>query len=453
MPGAGRGPSRMCHVHRWDRLLVVVALCVGTLGSCSQQVFEPVRDGLVATASLDGDVRVVTRADLLFVIDDSASMLNEQAKLAAGFPALLDRLEALDPPVDWRVGVMTTTVTERFGPCDSGDPTAPAACAAEFGGTGFVCEDNACVRRWPDRAGKLVAAPGNPLILERSRMSAADLAARFAENVRVGLDGSRHEQPLRAVELALENGTLAEFTRPDARLVILIASDEDDCSDSADRLLALEATSSGWLDHCDEQARGDGSRLDSIDAWVERLSSGVPGGARDVAIGAIVGLGSGSKDPGMCVDEACANECRSPGHRSSCEAECQGALQFGRCVSECIEECAIFCGSQAPGRRLSRAVRAMSGPVASICESDFGPVLANLARVIGIPERIELPSTPGDSRAFFFTVERNGRTIRCEEGRDYVIDRSSTPAAMDIVQSGACRLIPDDHWSIRYVAQ
>lgn len=424
------------------------------LVACRQQVFEPVRDGLVATARLDGDVRVLTRADVLFVIDDSPSMENEQAKLAAGFPALLAKLEALDPPVDYRVAVMTTSVDEHFGPCDPADPGAAASCSSEFGGAGFACESGACVRRWPQEAGRLVAKAGNPTVLDRALLSPADLGRMFSENVRVGLGGSRQEQPLRAFRLASDSGRLAGFLRNDARLVLIVASDEDDCSDSSGRLLALEDRQGSYVDHCAAEAQVDTGRLDGVEGWVrwfEALDAG--GQRREVAIGAIVGLAPGTQEPGMCVDDGCARDCRGPAHSRACAAQCQGSLRPSLCASECADECVSFCGSQSPGRRTARAVRELGGTLASICEPSFGPALARLARVLGIPEQLDLPSVPVDDRAFFFTVTRAGTAIECVEGRDFSLDAASNPPEMSIDPHGACRLLPGDHWSIRYLTK
>lgn len=431
-----------------------LAALAGLLAACSDQVFEPIRDGLVSSAYIDGHVRVTTKADILFVVDDSASMDNEQVKLAAGFGRMVDALEALDPPVDYRVAVMTTSVDERFGPCDSADSDAPGICSAAFGGSGFVCEDNACFRSFPDRAGRLRAAPGNPTVLDRSQLPSEEIRRLFRQNIRVGLDGSRHEQPLRALRMAFANGSLDGFWRPDARLVVVIASDEDDCSDSRGRILAMEQTGSGFVDHCEEEARTDGPNLDSLSAWVRDFQSlPVPGGTREVALGVITGLDPGSRQAGMCTDEECVTECNGPAVQSACETQCQGSLRESRCRSECVGMCEQFCGSQVPGWRLVRLAGLAGGQVSSICESDYGPALAGLAGVMGIPEQVELPSKPSDVRAFFFRVQRNGRTIECEEGRDYRLELEDDPPVMVIEPGGSCRLLPDDRWRVRYVAE
>lgn len=423
----------------------VAAVALSAMG-CREQVFEPVRDGLAASASLSGHVDVVTRADLLFVVDDSRSMQNEQQKLAQGFPALVQSLDALDPPVSWRVAVMTTSVDERFGPCNSSDPSSPALCSASFGGAGFACESGQCVRRFTDRAGKLLSSPGNPAVLDRDHLSASDLQWLFAQKVQFPLEGSRQEQPLRALQIALEGDSLSEFRRPDARLVVYIVSDEDDCSDGTEQTMALEITPGGEIDHCALGA-ATGNGLDDVGGWVRWFTA-----QGDVALGAVVGLTPNAQNPGQCVDASCASECTQPAGRTACEQQCQGALLLERCVGECMAECESFCGSQAPGQRLATAVRAVSGPLASICESDFGPALARLARVLGIPERIELSSIPGDLRAFFFQVTRQGRTLDCKQGSDWHIDLGANPPELVIEQAGACRLLPDDVWDIRYIA-
>lgn len=428
----------------WQRTGQALTVAVVLLAGCREQVFEPVRDGLAASAVLSGQVKVVTRADLLFVVDDSRSMQNEQDKLAQGFPALAAALDALDPPVSWRVAVMTTSVDERFGPCDAQDPAAPAACSASFGGAGFACESGHCVRRFPSLAGRLV---GDPLVLDRDVLVVPELTQRFAQNVRVDLDGSRQEQPLRALKVALEGDALEGFRRDNARLVVFVVSDEDDCSDSTGRTMALERTATGEVDRCGEGA-ATGVGLDDLDEWHKWFRA-----QGDVALGAIVGLASGTGSPGQCVDASCAAACSQPSGRAACEQQCAGALLLERCVGECVAECESFCGAQAPGRRLGMAVRAMSGPLASVCESDFGPALARLARVLGIPQRLALPSRPADLRALFFQVTRGDQVLDCREGADWQLDLTVDPPELVIDQAGRCRLLPDDAWEIRYLAQ
>jgi hypothetical protein len=426
--------------------LTAIGIVSFGLAGCRQQVFEPVRNALVATAVIEGDVRVTTRADLLFVVDDSPSMANEQQKLAQGFPALVSALDALDPPIDYRVAILTSSVSERFGPCDVAVPGAATGCDAMFGGTGFRCDGGDCLRDWP-QAGLPASWPGGATFVERAKTTAAGLSQAFAATILVGTRGARQEQPLRAVSLALESGSLASFLRPDARLVTVVTSDEDDCSDSTGRFLALEAGAGRFTDRCAEAASGGLAGLDETGAWLRAMRSRHP----LFTLGAVVGLVSGTTRPGRCVDAACAAACNAPAGQQRCRGECAGALQTGLCESECLGQCVSFCGADVPGTRLARTALASGGSVASICDSDYGPSLAKLARVLGVPTEIELPSLPADERSLYFEVKRSGGTVRCTAPDDVVVDQTRSPPVAVIRPQGRCALAPDDHWTLRYL--
>src|SRR5512139_1497667 len=50
------------------------------------------------------------RTDILFVVDDSGSMQEEQANLAANFDAFIAQLAALPVSNDYQIGITTTSV-------------------------------------------------------------------------------------------------------------------------------------------------------------------------------------------------------------------------------------------------------------------------------------------------------------------------------------------------------
>ncbi len=409
---------------------------------------------MVSTVALTGDVRVITKADILFVVDASVSMASKEPKIAAGLPALINKLEALNPPVDYRLAVMTSSVEERFGPCQSADPNAPGECSAAFGLTGFQCVADACVREFPRQAGQLVAAPGNPFVLDRASLSPTQIESLFAQNVLVGTGGARQEQAFRAMDIAFDGSGLQDFWRPDARLVVFVATDRDDCSDTGENLLAYEIDNGTIVDNCALQSGSNGTLLDSVAGWVAGFTMlPVPGGHRDVALGAAIGLASGTQTPGTCVDPVCASNCQGAAQTAVCDQQCAGAPLLQQCLSDCAAQCVEFCGSQAPGIRISRALQLTQGVVSSICDSDYGPDLARLSRVIGIPDSLGLPTLPVDPRAFFFQVFREGRTINCNEGPDYTLQLSTAPYEMNIEPTGACQLLPGDQWSVQYLSK
>ncbi|HEY6036869.1 MAG TPA: hypothetical protein VIV58_21470, partial [Kofleriaceae bacterium] len=75
------------------------------------------------------------------------------------------------------------------------------------------------------------------------------LADAFSAIASVGALGCGFEQPLHAIELALSPETTqnAGFLRPDANLVVLVLTDEDDCSINHSTLFAPETATLGPL--------------------------------------------------------------------------------------------------------------------------------------------------------------------------------------------------------------
>jgi len=157
------------------------------------------------------------KVDVLFVIDNSGSMMEEQAGLAQNFAAFLSGTQ--QQPVDYHVAVTTTGIE----PSPSGWTRCPGGVD---GG----------------EAGRLFPADGTrPRIITRGTPSADQV---FANNVTVGVC-HWDEQGLQAAYRALssplvnnaddpdtalpDDGNLG-FLRPDARLAVVFVSDEDDGS-------------------------------------------------------------------------------------------------------------------------------------------------------------------------------------------------------------------------------
>ena len=183
--------------------------------------------------------------DVLFVVDDSASMDEEQAQLVASFDGFTGVLE--QSYADFRLGVVTT------------DPDA----AATF--TGPVLS--------PDTA---------------------DLAGSFAAAVAVGTDGSRDEQGLSRALSAANPAINPDFLRDEARLAVVVFSDEDDHSP------------------------------ESVDWYLHELN--VLAGAEGLAVHAIVG-----DLPAGCVSGISAAD---PGERYFAAADASAGLTGSICSAD-----------------------------------------------------------------------------------------------------------------------
>lgn len=152
--------------------------------------------------------------DFLFVIDDSGSMADDQAKLIANFPTFADGIVAtLDQVTSYQVGVVTTdaymynsqgcqmmgSLVTKTGGFDSSN----TMCGPYADGYNFMTEND-------------------------------DLAAEFSCAAQVGTNGDGYEKPMDAVVNVMSEvqdgpGLCNEdFLREEALLVIVVITDEYD---------------------------------------------------------------------------------------------------------------------------------------------------------------------------------------------------------------------------------
>ncbi len=162
-------------------------------------------------------------ADVIFVVDNSRSMAEEQELLARSFGRFIDEVAGSG---EYRIAVVSTDMS--FGPGDEGE----VAGYSEFihdaqHPHGIVGLDDAECRPITPRLehgcfrGQWVDSTTG------GRQAQID---RFADNVRVGTCGSGAEEAFSALLEALDNnsGCNRGFRRNDANLVIVFVSDEDD---------------------------------------------------------------------------------------------------------------------------------------------------------------------------------------------------------------------------------
>lgn len=168
-------------------------------------------DGVIA-------VEACRKMDLIFVIDDSGSMEEEQTNLASNFPMFANLLNtytvASGEELDYRAAITTTGITATFtiqAPQIPGFPPIPPITQSQTGADGRFRQACGMTRSWLERT--------DP-----------NMASTFSCAASVGTNGPGLEMPLRASELAAMAATNPGFLREDALLGIVILTDEDDCS-------------------------------------------------------------------------------------------------------------------------------------------------------------------------------------------------------------------------------
>ncbi len=192
--------------------------------------------------------RPIETVDLLFVIDDGATMAEEQAQLRAALPALVAGLLAPDPTESGAHPARSLHIGVITGDMGAGDPATGIdvpSCRPGRGGDGRLRRaSGACASGAPTRVFSFAAG--------------TDDEARFIEDVacavEVGTAGCELGQPLEAALKALSpaartlevaadyepptfasgaghgDGANAGFLRHDSVLAIVLLTDHDDCS-------------------------------------------------------------------------------------------------------------------------------------------------------------------------------------------------------------------------------
>ena len=159
--------------------------------------------------------------DILFVIDNSCSMSDEQANLSANFSSFIAFADNLE--LDYQLGIITTDVEGGFpGPRCPSPLVANRPSDLSQGACGYFADGNA--------DNSLVDPSWR--IIERQTLPSP--ATAFGATVIQGTHGSGNEQGLQAAYNALSaplaTGWNSGFLRPDAHLAVVFVADEDDHS-------------------------------------------------------------------------------------------------------------------------------------------------------------------------------------------------------------------------------
>jgi hypothetical protein len=165
--------------------------------------------------------------DLLFVIDDSPSMIDKQMNLAANFPNFINTLNALPGGLpDLHIGVVSTDMGTKGADVATPGPgigSGPGMCSGT-GKAGNLLTNGASVQG--TFVSDIRATDGS-----RLKNYTGTLSDVFSQMARLGASGCGFEQTLAAMKAALNNNPAnAGFLRPAALLGVVFLTDEDDCS-------------------------------------------------------------------------------------------------------------------------------------------------------------------------------------------------------------------------------
>ncbi|HEY0708208.1 MAG TPA: hypothetical protein VGG33_15495, partial [Polyangia bacterium] len=198
------------------------AVVFGLLNGCTSHPLVAVSPGPEVEDNQLFPIETTKKIDLLFVVDNSSSMEEEQASLQANFPRFMQEVEARGTP-DLQIAVISTdmgaggiSVDSCRGIGDAGRFQAAANCPLQAGAPPFLKVDS-----------------------QGQKNFTGTLSDAFTCIASLGTKGCGFEHQLQSVRVALSNNNphLAAFLRPEAHLGIILITDEDDCSGDFDSTL------------------------------------------------------------------------------------------------------------------------------------------------------------------------------------------------------------------------
>ncbi len=196
-----------------------VLIAVSAASACNSPTEKLLRGGRVVAVV---PTEIERNLDILFVIDNSGSMSEEQLGLIDGVDELMAELAEVEGGLpDLHVGVVSSDV--------GAGPFNISGCTGN-GDNGLLQvrpRSEGCTPPSDSFISDLLEADGT-----RTTNYTDSLPATFACIARLGIDGCGFEQPLESMRRALDgrNPENAGFLRADAWLAVIFLTDEDDCS-------------------------------------------------------------------------------------------------------------------------------------------------------------------------------------------------------------------------------
>lgn len=221
-------------------LLFGLALSLITVAGCQDYYFETITVETIKEQTVIVPAAKPIPADIIFIVDNSTSMEDEQDLLGRSFASFIRQLVGSG---DYRIAIISTEVLSgdigyehvgsrtidfsqshprRYLQATPQDPLDPNRCLPLNGQDGRADVRHGCFRQHKDSEFKVIT----------SKMTAEDQRQAFEKNVALGSCGLGNESGLEALRLMLAktstSGCNAGFLRPEANLVLIFVSDEDD---------------------------------------------------------------------------------------------------------------------------------------------------------------------------------------------------------------------------------
>ncbi len=287
------------------QLGAVAGLCTLTvLAACLDHPLKPVDYSTQGVGSGGLPLSINKDVDILFVIDNSGSMAEEQATLARNFERLIAELEAEDVDANYRIAV-TTTDNGHVSYCgDTGPEGGRLQLQSCLGRTAEFqsIDDSGPIDRYEQACASICEHPELHTLAtttaddreakQRPWIERGSQGTNLPEGITPasafecfgpqGIAGCGFESPLESMRLALKRAATPSetnfgFLRPGALLSIVFVTDEEDCSARNDPEFATVWEADGNHVFWSEQNDGAGTPTSEVCWFAGVQCTGGPG--------------------------------------------------------------------------------------------------------------------------------------------------------------------------------
>jgi hypothetical protein len=325
------------------------------------------------------DVNPIRALDLVFMIDNSGSMKEEQEKLRKNFPVFIDTLRKIPGGLpDLHIGILSSDV----GAGDvfiSGNP----ACNRAGGDKGDFQVKSGC---------GLDATKGNFIISNSNdtmKNFTGTLDSVFSCMADLGTGGCGFEHQLQSIRVALASNNPVNngFLRKDAFLAVVMITDEDDCSGEPRNTLYSDPGFDGQTGSLRCNVEGhlcNGKRPESKPFTAELASCTSNPEGRLIPVKTFTQdiLNLKKENPERIIVSAITG---MPNNAAGAKYAFTNSMVNGSNVLDIEPICTTAKdGTAAPSIRLTEFVKAFgaNGTLDSICNDDFSPALKRIAELI-----------------------------------------------------------------------
>ncbi|HEY0713066.1 MAG TPA: vWA domain-containing protein, partial [Polyangia bacterium] len=366
------------------------------------------------------EINPIRNVDIIFVVDNSGSMQEEQGNLTRNFGAFMRELNI--PGANLHIAAISTELGAGAGTMIS---SSAQGCGVAGGDKGVFCmghQVDTCAKCGVD------VSRGRFLRTVNPNFAAGQLESIFTCMATFGTNGCGWEHSIGALRASLTAPENKDFLRDDAYLAFVIITDEDDCTAPSDSQMFMSAIP---------------GQQDSLRCSVEgHICNGAhhTGTTMDVALdacapatdGALVGIEqlvndvkAVKKDPSLIIAAGIFGW-PQPGQQAAARYRIGGGQS--RTLSAV---CNSNNGSATPALRVKKFVESFpNNNTFSICQNDFSEAM----RRIGEKIRITLGAPCVDARL----VDVNETTAEMDPDCSVTEEKPRSGGGFDLAQIGRC---------------